>query len=151
MNYEQIKKRIAPCGMYCGKCFSFNTGDIGEYASKLQKALGEFDIYAKRFSELIDEPKFLKYPEFKEMLNYFATPQCKGCREEKCKLFKDCKVRGCTEKMNVDFCFECRDFQCNDTGFDEHLQKRYVRINERMQEIGVEKYYEEIKDKPRYQ
>lgn len=150
MNYEQIKKRLGPCGLHCGKCFAFKHGDIGEYSQKLKESLGEFDVYAERFVGLIKEPLFHKYPDFKEMLNYFSLPQCGGCREEKCKLFKACNVRECSEKMKVDFCFECSDFPCKKTGFDEHLQKRSVKINTRMKEIGVEKYYYEVKDKARY-
>jgi hypothetical protein len=47
------------------------------------------------------------------------------------------------------FCYQCPDFPCNNTGFDEHLHKRSVDINNRMKEIGVEKYYEEVKDMKR--
>ena len=32
----------------------------------------------------------------------------------------------------------------------KQLYKRFVAINRRMQEIGIEKYYEEVKDLPRY-
>ena len=84
------------------------------------------------------------------MLNYLSKAQCGGCRKEKCKLFKGCNVRECSEKMNVDFCFECSDFPCDNTGFDEHLHKRSVESNNRMKEIGVEQYYNEIKDTSRY-
>ncbi|MCG8697583.1 MAG: DUF3795 domain-containing protein [Bacteroidales bacterium] len=150
MNYEFIKTRLAPCGLHCGKCFAFKDGEIGELSKKLNNELGNFDVYAQRFVELINEPKFEKYPQFKEVLDLFSLPQCGGCRVEKCKLFKNCKVRGCAEKMKVDFCFDCIEFPCNNTGFDEHLHNRSVAINERMKEIGVEAYYMEIKKKPRY-
>jgi ribonucleotide reductase beta subunit family protein with ferritin-like domain len=75
---------------------------------------------------------------------------CQGCRKEKCKLFKTCNVRVCSEEKQVDYCFQCSHFPCENTGFDEHLYKRFVAINRRMQEVGVEKYYEEVKDLPRY-
>lgn len=150
MEIEYIKKRIAPCGLHCGNCFAFKNGEIGEYSSKLMELLGEFDAYANRFVDLLDEPIFLKYPDFKKMLAHFSKPQCGGCREEKCKLFKNCKVRDCSEKMGVDFCFECSEFPCNNTGFDKHLNERSVNINMRLNEIGIKEYYNEIKDKPRY-
>lgn len=150
MDYSQIKNRLAPCGLHCGKCYAFIDGDIKKYSYKLKEALGNFDIYASRFVDLINEPVFEKYPDFKELLNYFVTVQCRGCRKEKCKVFKDCKVRDCHEQKNVDFCFQCSDFPCNNTGFDQHLYKRTVNINLRMREIGVTEYYNEIKDKPRY-
>ena len=136
--------------MHCGKCFAYKEGDIVKNSMKLKKDLGAFEVYAQRFVKLLDKPVFEKYPDFKEMLDCFSIMDCSGCRNEICKLFKDCKVRLCSENRGVDFCFQCSDFPCNNTGFDEHLNERSVRINLRMKEIGVNNYYEEIKDKPRY-
>ena len=150
MDYNQIKHRLAPCGLHCGKCFAFIDGDIRNNSKRLKEALGDFDIYAQRFVSLINEPVFKKYPDFKELLSYFASVECGGCRKERCKIFKGCKVRDCHEKKGVDFCFQCSDFPCDSTGFDKHLHKRSVDINMRIKEIGVEKYYDEIKDRPRY-
>ncbi len=150
MNYEQIKQRLAPCGLHCGKCYAFIGGDISQNSKLLKESLGEFDIYAERFVDLIDEPVFKKYPDFKELLDYFTTVKCGGCRKEKCLIFKDCRVRDCFEKKGVDFCFQCPDFPCKNTGFDKHLHNRSIKINLRMKEMGVVNYYNEIKDKPRY-
>jgi len=150
MEYEQVKNRLAPCGLHCGKCFAFVDGDIRNDSKRLKKSLGEFDIYAVRFVDLINEPIFKKYPDFKELLSYFSSVECNGCRKEKCKIFKDCKVRDCYETKGIDFCFQCSDFPCDNTGFDNHLHKRSVDINMRIKEIGVEEYYNEIKAKPRY-
>ena len=47
----------------------------------------------------------------------------------------------CSEGKKVDFCFQCDEFPCENTGFDEHLYKRHVEINNRMKEIGVEADY----------
>lgn len=148
--YEFIKKRLAPCGLHCGKCFAFTDGDISNYSKQLGESLGNFDVYAARFVELLDEPTFLKYPDFKDFLTHLSSGSCNGCRAEQCKLFKSCNVRACSEVKNVDFCFQCDEFPCNKTGFDEHLYKRHVHINERMKEIGVEMYYEEVKSLSRY-
>lgn len=150
MDYELIKNRLGPCGLHCGKCFAFVDGDIKNFSNKLKDSLGDFSVYANRFVDLIDEPVFKKYADFSELLTYFASVDCAGCRKEKCKIFKGCKVRDCHEKQNVDFCFQCSDFPCDHTGFDQHLHKRSVDINRRMKEIGIENYYNEIKDKPRY-
>ncbi|PKP02271.1 MAG: hypothetical protein CVU11_12495 [Bacteroidetes bacterium HGW-Bacteroidetes-6] len=150
MDYQQIKTRLAPCGIHCGKCFAFIDGDIKKHSHGLKESLGNFDMYAQRFAELLNEPLFEKYPVFKEVLTYLSAEECKGCREESCNLFKDCKVRSCHLDKKVDFCFQCPEFPCNNTGFDQHLYNRSVDINMRMRAIGVEKYYDEIKDEPRY-
>ena len=150
MEYNQLKDRIAPCGLDCSKCYAYVNGDIKNLSNRLKESLGDFDIYAERFTELIDGAIFKKYPDFKELLADFASADCNGCRNEQCKIFKDCKVRDCFEKKGVDFCFQCSDFPCDHTGFDPHLQKRSITINNRMKEVGVENYYNETKDKPRY-
>ncbi len=150
MDYEQIKLRLAPCGLHCGKCFAFKKGDIAEYSQRLKESLGEFSIYAKRFVDLLDEPAFGKYTEFEELLNLLANPTCGGCRIENCFLYKDCNVRDCHINEKVDYCFECSKFPCSETGFDDHLLKRSIKINRRMKEIGVVNYYNEIRNKPRY-
>ena len=150
MEYEQIKNRLAPCGLHCGKCFAFSDGDIKKHSNGLKESLGNFDVYAQRFVELLNEPVFKKYVDFKEVLTYFASVECKGCRKESCKIFKECKVRECHVDKKVDFCFQCSEFPCTNTGFDQHLHNRSIDINVRMKANGVEKYYDEIKDKPRY-
>ena len=50
----------------------------------------------------------------------------------------------------MDFCFQCDEFPCEKANFDEHLRRRWIAMNERMKEAGVETYYEETKDEPRY-
>ena len=133
---EFIKGRIAPCGLHCGKCFAFADGDISYHSNELKRSLGNFDVYAQRFVAMLDEPVFAKYPDFKEFLDHLSVATC--------------QVRACSEEKQVDFCFQCSQFPCENTGFDEHLYKRFVTINRRMQEIGVEKYYEEVRNIPRY-
>lgn len=148
--YEFIKQRLAPCGLHCGRCFAFAGGQIHALSSQLQSALGNFEVFAKRFVDLLNDPIYEKYPEFKEVLDHLAKGGCGGCRKEKCKLFASCGVRPCAEEQKVDFCFQCADFPCDKTGFDEHLYRRHVEINRKMKEMGVEKYYEEVKNLPRY-
>ena len=150
MDAEDLKHKLGPCGLSCDKCFAFTEGAIKYHSKELKKHLGNFDVYAHRFVELLDEPVFKKYPEFKAMLDYLSSAECKGCRKESCKLFKSCKVRACHKEKQVDFCFQCDEFPCKNTGFDEHLHKRSVKINQRMKEIGVENYFLEIKNTPRY-
>ena len=113
---EFIKGRIAPCGLHCGKCFAFSDGEISYHSNELKRSLGNFDVYAQRFVDLLDEPVFAKYPDFKEFLNHLSVATCQGCRKEKCKLFKTCNVRVCSEEKQVDYCFQCSRFPCENTG-----------------------------------
>ena len=150
MNYNNILNNLGPCGLNCSKCFAFENGTIKQLSSELKYNLGNFDIYAERFVELLDKPVFSKYPEFKEMLNHFANAECKGCRNDDCKLFQDCNVKQCSKDHSVDFCFQCEEFPCKKHGFDAHLEKRWITIQNKMMESGVESYYNEIKDLSRY-
>jgi hypothetical protein len=145
-----LKDKFGPCGLLCEKCFAFENGPIKLNAEQLKYHLGEFDIYAKRFVSMLEEPVFNKYPDFRELLNLFSSNNCKGCRKQECHLFKGCKVRQCHKERETDYCFQCIDFPCDNTGFDDNLKLRWLKINRRIREIGLEAYYNEIKDKPRY-
>lgn len=143
------KDRLAPCGLHCGKCFAFQDGEIHDAAVRLRKYLGNFDPYAKRFETALD-PVFSQYPAFAAMLDYLAEAACGGCRVEKCKFYKNCKVHACAQEKQVNFCFECPKFPCGHTGLDENLYQRHVAISRKIAEIGLKAYYDEIKDAPRY-
>jgi hypothetical protein len=150
MDYEQIKRSIAPCGLSCEKCFAYADGDIRRYSLKLKEALGNFAPYAQRFRTLLREPVFEKYPDFMGMLDYFASENCHGCRNEQCKLFTNCGVRSCHQEKGVDFCYQCDEFPCTKTNFDEHLYKAWVQINEIIKAKGIEAYYKITRERPRY-
>jgi len=107
---EKIKESIGPCGLCCETCFAHVEGDIRKYSMKLKEKLGNFHINAKRFETILDNPIFKKYADFKEMLNYFASGNCKGCRNEQCKLFKDCGVLGATKKNRLIFVIYVKSF-----------------------------------------
>ena len=147
MEYDEILDFLAPCGLNCRKCLANTEGEIAGHSVELQKLLGNFDIYAERFSNFL--PVFENYPSFKEMLSHFAEPNCKGCRQGTCA-FPNCGVTECYREKGVDFCFQCDEFPCEKTNFDPHLKARWIKMNNRMKEIGVESYYEETKDLCRY-
>jgi hypothetical protein len=148
MDKKQILKYLAPCGLNCGKCMAKTDGDIKKHSMALKVLLGDFNRYAERFSKFL--PVFKKYPEFQELLDYLTRGDCTGCRNGMCK-YPDCGVQVCFRKKGVDYCFKCRDFPCDHTNFDPDLHARWLRMNTRMKEIGVEVYYKETKDTPRYQ
>jgi hypothetical protein len=101
--FEFIKQRLAPCGLHCGRCFAFSEGQIHLLSSQLRAALGNFGPYAVRFAELLNNPVYSCYPEFRKFLDHLASGECGGCRKEKCKLFSSCGVRPCAEEQKVDF------------------------------------------------
>ena len=147
MIYEEILRNLAPCGLNCKKCFAYNNGEIRKASIVLQNLLGSFDIYAERFSSFL--PKFKNYPSFKLLLSYLTEENCPGCREGSC-LYPDCGVRDCYKNKKVDFCFQCNEFPCENSNFDTHLKRRWIQMNNRMKEIGIESFYQESGDNPRY-
>jgi hypothetical protein len=147
MKYEEIVKILAPCGLNCSKCMVYENGYIKHHAKELQRLLGSFDIYAERFSNFI--PAFKNYPSFKEVLGIFIKVDCAGCRKGDCK-YPNCGVAACYKDKGVDFCFQCDEFPCDHTNFDQHLYDRWLKMNNRMNKIGLEACYEETKDQPRY-
>ncbi|MFC0875777.1 DUF3795 domain-containing protein [Saccharicrinis sp. FJH2] len=147
---NDLNNKFGPCGLLCEKCFAYANGQIKYHAEQLKANLGNFDNYAKRFVTLLDEPVFNKYHDFNELLNLLSSGNCQGCRKQECHLFRDCMVRHCYKGKTVDYCYQCTDFPCDNTGFDNNLKQRWLKINRRIREIGLENYYDEIKDKPRY-
>lgn len=150
MTPEEIKATIAPCGLCCETCFAHVDGDIRKLSLKLKEKLGNFHINAKRFETLLEDPIFKKYGEFKQMLDYFASENCTGCRNEQCKLFKNCGVRPCTQEKGLDFCYQCDDFPCDKTNFDPGLVKGWTLINEKIRDVGIEAYAQKARVRPRY-
>ena len=150
MNRERIKNTIAPCGLCCETCFAHADGEIQQLSTQLKEKLGNFHLNAKRFETLMGDPVFRQYPAFKEMLDYFAAGHCRGCRKEQCRLFKDCGVRPCHQEKGIDFCYQCEEFPCGHTRFDESLYQTWVAVNERIREQGIEAHAEKAGSRPRY-
>ena len=147
MNYDGIKQVIAPCGLNCGKCMAYAGGEIRATSIRLKELLGSFDRYAERFSSFM--PVFENYPQFKELLDYLTAGDCEGCRRGKCR-YPGCVVPACIREKEVDFCFQCGEFPCTRVTFDPDLRRRWMEMNTRMKEVGLESFYQETRDLPRY-
>ncbi len=117
------------------------------HAGELLRLLGAFDRYAERFSFFLRV--FENYPAFKELLMHFSQAECGGCRNGEHR-YQNCGVAYCTERKGVDFCAQCNEFPCSNTNFDPNLKEKWLKMNGRMKEIGVEAYFEETKNQPRY-
>jgi hypothetical protein len=145
--YEEILSILAPCGLNCRKCIAYNEWEIKTVSLKLQELLGSFDRYAERFSTFL--PVFKNYPAFKELLAYFTEADCTGCRAGLCK-YPNCGVRDCYKQKGVDFCFQCDEFSCEKSNFDPDLKRRWIQMNNRMKEVGIESYFQKNRNLPRY-
>lgn len=145
---EKLLRRLAPCGLHCGKCLAFRDGEIRQAAALLQQKLGpNFPAYAERFAQM--NPVFHEYPQFRDLLSFMAQGSCEGCRGTGC-ILTSCKVGHCVREMNVDFCFECDEFPCTRHNLPPALEARWKENNETMLEQGVQEFYHSIRNAPRY-
>ncbi|MFO7596683.1 MAG: DUF3795 domain-containing protein [Desulfocurvibacter africanus] len=147
MTYADSVRALAPCGLSCEKCLAKDDGAIVVHSRELLCLLTNFERHAERFAGM--NPVFAKYPAFLDMTKHLAQGNCKGCRAGEC-LHKGCRVHSCVKAKGVDFCFQCAEFPCANTGFDPFLHKRWQAMNERMREVGPEGFYAKTKDLPRY-
>jgi hypothetical protein len=104
-----------------------------------------------KYSDIVRNlaPVFENYPAFKKLLTHFTQANWGGCRSSQCA-FPNCGVTACHKEKGVDFCFQCDEFPCDKTHFDPDLEERWKEMGRRMQDIGIEAYYEQTKDRPRY-
>ncbi len=149
MEYNEILDILGPCGLNCKKCVLNKDGDIKHHAVELKKLLGSFDLYAERFGKLIS-PTFKEYSKFKGLLEYLTQVECKGCRKQECSIYPNCGVVDCYKEKKIDFCFQCSDFPCENTNFDPDLNRRWILMNKRIREIGIDAYCKESIKYPRY-
>lgn len=85
----------------------------------------------------------------KALLEHFTKAECRGCRAGDCA-YPNCGVVACYKGKGVDFCFQCGEFPREKTNFDDNLKARWIAMNTRMKEIGVERCFEESRNAPRY-
>lgn len=147
MDYKEILNILAPCGMDCTRCLGYENGPVREHAKELQTLLNGFGLYAERFSSFVSA--FKKYSSFEEVLGVIAGADCAGCRDNEAK-YPLCSIARCHKDKDIDFCFQCIEYPCSPEGIDSYLHERWLEMNNKMKEIGVEAYYEETKDEPRY-
>lgn len=146
---ENVLKALAPCGLSCERCYAYQDGPIVKLAIALKEELGNFGAFAERFAKR-GMSEFENWAQFKTLLDYIAAGDCQGCRLETCCAKPDCGVAECQRTGKMDFCYECAEFPCKKTNFDPHLEARWLAMNNRMKEIGIEAYYEETRTQPRY-
>lgn len=147
MNYDQVVKRLAPCGLDCSRCADYESGEIRELSLKLAQLLAGYGRVAKMKED--KNPIFSSYPQFEEILSSFSRASCGGCRSGALKCPIECHAKTCFKEKGVDFCFQCDEYPC-DKQFTGGLRERWKTINNRMKEIGAVEYYQEQARQPRY-
>lgn len=148
MKYQDVLNYLAPCGLDCGRCADYEQGEIKELSRKLLKNLGNYSKLAKIKSD--KSPIFKNYDNFEEILTQFSKASCSGCRGNNvlCPL-ENCAAKTCYKEKGVDFCFQCHEYPC-EKQFSGRLRDMWIKINNRMKDIGVIEYYKEQSNRPRY-
>jgi hypothetical protein len=144
---EDIVACLAPCGLDCNRCVWRLHGEVQVEAERLVRALEGFDKMAPLLSERV--PALAHYEEFLEVLSFFSGADCLSCRDGGSQL-SFCSARVCFREKGVDFCFECDEYPCTRNRYPENLLQRWRTNNDRMREVGVERYYQERLERPRY-
>ncbi len=147
MDREQILQRLAPCGLDCSRCAGCKDGEIRALSAQLLDKLGNYGYVAGIIGKF--NPLFESYDSFEGILKHFSAASCGGCRFDAAGCPVPCAAKDCHKKMGVDFCFECASFPC-DQKESVPIGERWLKMNQRMKEIGIEAYYEEQLQKPRY-
>lgn len=152
---SELLDSIAPCSMLCKTCTGCKQGSISYHAKELLKLLEGYEEFLEKNLKPAYRHKLGEYQLFHKKLQKYANPKCDGCRvggHRGCSI-ENCFILECTQAHNVDFCAFCKDFPCdkvNEKVFDQSILEKWLRGNQKIKEIGIEKYYEEKKEEPHY-
>ena len=147
ITYQAVVARLAPCGIDCERCVMYADGRVRRRATSLAEALEGFENMAAKMAGHL--PVLAQYDRFAEILALFSGASCTGCRSRGSNL-SFCAARSCYREHNVDFCFQCDEYPCERNGYPAEFLERWRSYNDRMREVGVEQYYRESLDEPRY-
>lgn len=146
-DYQTILGRLAPCGVDCGRCTWYVDGRVKRGAEQLQAELEGFERLAERVAG--DYPVLASYPEFAAVLDALTKGSCTGCRAGGSSLHT-CAARVCFREKGVDFCFQCDEYPCSRMNSSEELERHWRTANDSMKEIGVDRFFRESRERPRY-
>jgi len=147
MQHSELLRRIAPCGLDCGRCLDNPESPIARHAGGLKEELGGFAKRAAMFAGF--DPVFVAYADFERVLDRLAAGSCRGCREGDC-LFAACRVKDCVGEHGLDFCCDCPEFDTCDPGLPPTLARRWRENNRRMLTLGLGAYADWLAEQPRY-
>jgi len=110
MQYNDILKHLAPCGLDCARCAGYENGEIKQLSLRLIKLLSGYGRLAKIRANT--DPTFAGYPQFKEILFLLSQGSCDGCRSDNSRCPMTCEAKTCHKEKKVDFCFQCDEYPC---------------------------------------
>ena len=144
---HSILDNVAPCGLVCYACNGCNHGIIKELIGKLLGYLDGYDDYVTK--SWPDDSNIIK--NSMQVLKHWESLDCPGCRHEDHQCHnQNCHIRSCTREKGFDFCAECVDFPCDKVDEKKTFTDFWIAGNTRIRDAGVEKYFEEQKDKSLY-
>ena len=140
--FEDEKRSIAYCGLYCAECFSYK-GTVADLARDLRKELRDnrFDKTAEALSKISFFKDFEDYETCYKVLGAMVKLRCrKLCRDGGGNPY--CKVRNCCEKKGVDGCWECADFlSCTKLDFlKENHGEAHLHNMKIIKKKGIEEF-----------
>jgi hypothetical protein len=147
ITHEAVVERLAPCGIDCERCIMYADGRVRRHAGALAEALRGFENMAPRVADRL--PSLAHYTEFGAILELLAGASCTGCRNGGGSL-PFCAARTCYKEQGVDFCAHCSEYPCDRNSYPENLSLRWRSCNDRIRDVGVEQYYRESLERPRY-
>lgn len=159
MEKETLLHRVAPCSLLCYTCLASKDGAFSECGPRLDRYCEGVCEFLTEVCGLTGEERAKHeafFEEFHGALKQLSGGACQGCRSDvKSGCLGDCVVPDCIKQHGVDFCGECKEFPCQMAKeyFSKNhpsLGKRWEKGNLRIREIGIEGYYEEMKDISHY-
>lgn len=131
---EDLKKLVAPCGLYCGACVIRATVRKGDSQLLEQMAFG--------VAEYLGHPRPVKVKDL----------ECEGCLSDVIAInCRECVLRDCVTSKGLTHCAECDDFPCQqltDFNNDEYPHHSEVLDNIRhLREIGINAWIEEQEER----
>ena len=133
------KRLDSPCGIYCGAC-AIESGTVRDAARRLQELI---DVYG--ISEWAGYAGLENYEGFAKGLQWFMKCDCPGCRAG--GGWPDCPMRKCTQEKDIEFCYQCSDFPCEEVLKFDKGYGFCVENNRRIKEIGLEGWLKEQGEK----
>ena len=121
---------IAACGLVCNECGIYKATSDPEVAEGVAKWFRENQGVEMKAADV----------------------NCEGCRGNREKHWSaDCWIlKCCVDDHGLENCSQCEEFPCEKTNFDPDLKQRWIQMNTRMKEIGIEAYFEESNKLSRY-